>query len=167
MYAIRSYYALGRLSQKPFAQLISLLRARKVKENYRDIGGSSPLLHWTRLQAEGIAERLGPEFRPYVVMRYWSPRAEETLRQMAADGIEEAVVLSMYPHYTDATTGSSLKDFYRTAEQVYPQLVITSYSIHYTKLYEELRLPFYFLPSRENRYPRLRTVRKCTRNNFV
>lgn len=113
---------LGRLLQKPFAQLISLLRARKVRENYRDIGGSSPLLHWTRLQAEGIAERLGPEFRPYVVMRYWPPRAEETLRQMAADGIEEAVVLSMYPHYTDATTGSSLKDFHRTAEQVYPQL---------------------------------------------
>lgn len=113
---------LGSVLQKPFARLISLIRSRKVKENYRDIGGCSPLLQWTRRQAEGIAERLGPEFRPYVAMRYWQPRAEETLRRMAADGVEEAVVLSMYPHYTGATTGSSFKDFRRTAERVHPRL---------------------------------------------
>lgn len=113
---------LGSLLQKPFARLISTLRSRKVVENYRDIGGASPLLYWTQQQAEGIAARLGPEYRPYVAMRYWHPRAEETLRQMAADGVEEAVVLSMYPHYTKATTGSSVRNFRRAAEQVYPAL---------------------------------------------
>ena len=113
---------LGSLLQKPFARLISTVRSRKVVENYRDIGGASPLLHWTQKQAEGIAARLGPEYRPYVAMRYWHPRAEETLRQMAADGVEEAVVLSLYPHYTKATTGSSVKDFRRAAKEVHPGL---------------------------------------------
>ncbi len=113
---------LGGLLQKPFARLISFFRARKVVENYRHIGGSSPLLRWTERQAEAIAAHLGPRYRPYVVMRYWKPRAEEVLRQMAADGIERAVVLSMYPHYTGATTGSSVKEFRQVAERVHPGL---------------------------------------------
>jgi ferrochelatase len=113
---------LGNVLQKPFARLISFFRSRKVTEHYRDIGGSSPLLAWTRRQAEGIAGRLGPEYRPYVIMRYWHPRADQVLRQMAADGVKQAVVLSMYPHYTRATTGSSLNEFRRTAEQVHPEL---------------------------------------------
>jgi ferrochelatase len=113
---------LGEVLQKPFARLISHFRARRVRENYRAIGGKSPLLHWTMQQARAVAEELGPSFRPYVAMRYWHPRAEETLRRMAADGVERAVVLSMYPHYTGATTGSSLKDFRRAAEKVFPAL---------------------------------------------
>jgi ferrochelatase len=113
---------LGSLLQKPFARLLSFFRSRKVVEHYRDIGGSSPLLHWTTRQAEGIAHCLGEEYRPYVMMRYWHPRVEQVLRQMAADGVRQAVVLSMYPHYTGATTGSSLKDFRLTAERVCPEL---------------------------------------------
>lgn len=116
----------GALLQKPFARLISHFRAKKVRGNYRMIGGKSPLLDWTQKQAGGIAAKLGPQVRPYVVMRYWQPRAEEVLRQMQADGIEQAVVLSMYPHYTGATTGSSVNDFKRTAASVFPAL---SYSV--------------------------------------
>ncbi len=105
----------GALLQRPFARLISHFRAKRVVENYRTIGGRSPLLDWTRRQAEGIARELGPNYRPYVAMRYWTPTAEETVQQMTADGIDRAVVLSMYPHFTGATTGSSLKDFARAA----------------------------------------------------
>jgi ferrochelatase len=116
----------GALLQKPFARLISHFRARHVRENYRAIGGKSPLLEWTEKQAAGIAAKLGDQVKPYVVMRYWQPRAEPVLRQMAEDGVERAVVLSMYPHYTAATTGSSLNDFRRTAAAVHPQLHFTS-----------------------------------------
>jgi len=112
----------GALLQKPFARLISHFRAKKVRVNYRMIGGKSPLLEWTQKQASGIAAQLGPQFRPYVVMRYWQPRAEDVLRQMRIDGVEQAVVLSMYPHYTGATTGSSVNDFRRAAQAVFPSL---------------------------------------------
>ena len=112
----------GALLQKPFAKLISHFRAKKVVENYRAIGGKSPLLDWTRKQAQGIAERLGEAYRGRVVMRYWHPRADEVLEDLKKEGIQKAVVLSMYPHYTGATTGSSVNDFKRTAARVYPEL---------------------------------------------
>jgi protoporphyrin/coproporphyrin ferrochelatase len=115
---------LGALLQRPFARLISRRRAPMVRQNYAAIGGRSPLLDWTRRQAKGVAGELGPRFRPYVAMRYWSPTADEVVRQLALDGIERAVVLSMYPHYTGATTGSSVKDFRRAASAAHPRLTL-------------------------------------------
>jgi ferrochelatase len=111
----------GALLQKPFARLISHFRAKHVVENYRTIGGKSPLLEWTQKQAAGIAQRLD-NMQPFVVMRYWRPRAEDVLEQIKQAGIEQAVVLSMYPHYTGATTGSSINDFKRTAARIFPEL---------------------------------------------
>ncbi len=111
----------GALLQKPFAKMISHFRAKKVVENYRTIGGKSPLLEWTQKQAAGIAERLD-NVQPYVVMRYWHPFADDVLAEIKQAGIEKAVVLSMYPHYTGATTGSSVNDFKRAAAQVHPEL---------------------------------------------
>ena len=112
----------GAVLQKPFARLISYFRAKKVVENYRAIGGKSPLLEWTQKQAAGIAERLGDEVTPCVVMRYWHPFAAEVLAQLKAEGIDRATVVSMYPHYTGATTGSSVNDFKRAAAEVFPEL---------------------------------------------
>ena len=115
----------GALLQKPFAALISLLRAPKVRLNYAQIGGKSPQLMWTTRQVEGVARALGKHVRPYVAMRYWTPRADQAVQQMRADGITEAVVLSLYPHYTGATTGSSLNDFARAVRRHHPQLRYT------------------------------------------
>ena len=115
----------GALLQKPFAWLISRLRAPKVRVNYAAIGGKSPLLDWTVKQAEGVAALLGKSFIPYVAMRYWAPRADECLRQMKQAGIEQAVVVSMYPHFTGATTGSSINDFRKAAAKIHPRLQVT------------------------------------------
>lgn len=112
----------GALLQKPFARIISHFRSKKVVENYRAIGGKSPLLEWTQKQAAGIAERLGEQYVPFVIMRYWNPRAQPVLEELRAAGIKQATVVSMYPHYTGATTGSSVNDFTRTAAQIYPEL---------------------------------------------
>jgi protoporphyrin/coproporphyrin ferrochelatase len=114
---------LGSVLQRPFARIIAHFRSKKVAENYRAIGGRSPLLHWTTLQAQGISRELGDHFSPHVAMRYWHPTAAETVRQLAADGIERAVVLSMYPHYTPATTGSSIGNFRRAVADIHPALV--------------------------------------------
>ncbi|MDH3997872.1 MAG: ferrochelatase [Desulfuromonadales bacterium] len=115
----------GALLQKPFAFMISTLRAPKVRVNYASIGGKSPLLEWTQKQAQGTAAELGEQVEPFVAMRYWKPRAEVCLRQMKQQGIKQAVVLSMYPHYTNATTGSSIKDFEAAAKKIYPELEYT------------------------------------------
>ncbi len=113
---------LGALLQKPFAKLISHFRAKTVRENYRRIGGKSPLLHWTQLQAEKTCDQLGENWQAFVAMRYWMPRADDVVQRIAAQGIKDAVVVSLYPHYTGATTGSSIKDFRRAVSQHAPEL---------------------------------------------
>ena len=113
---------LGAVLQKPFARMISYFRAKTVRENYRRIGGKSPLLYWSRLQAEKTVELLGDDWRGYVAMRYWTPRADEVVAQLRVDGITDALVVSLYPHYTGATTGSSVNDFKRAVAQYYPEL---------------------------------------------
>jgi len=113
---------LGAWLQRPLARLIAHRRARRVRPNYAAIGGSSPLLHWTTRQVAGAAERAGHRFIPFVAMRYWTPRAEETVEAIRAAGLQRAMVLSLYPHYTGATTGSSINDFQQAVERLHPQL---------------------------------------------
>ncbi len=115
----------GALLQKPFAWMISAARTPKVRLNYASIGGKSPLLEWTTKQASGTAELLGSQVKPYVAMRYWHPLAKECLLQMKQQGIRQAVVLSMYPHFTRATTGSSINDFQACAARYFPELEYT------------------------------------------
>lgn len=99
--------------RKPLARRIARKRAPMVAPHYEKIGGGSPLLSITRAQAEGIAQRLtaaGTPTRPWVVMRYTPPRAAAVAAEIAAAGLARLVVLSLYPHYTSATTGTSVSD---------------------------------------------------------
>ena len=45
----------------------------EITENYRAIGGRSPLLEVTRRQVDALQEALGDEYRCYLGMRHWSP----------------------------------------------------------------------------------------------
>ncbi len=103
--------------QKPLAWLISGLRARKTKEAYAQIGGASPILWITRQQADALREALMDEgdFSVYVGMRYWHPFIEDSVNQALKDGIRRLIGLSLYPHYSRATTGSTKEKFDRAA----------------------------------------------------
>ncbi len=105
--------------QKPLASLIVNLRAKKAREFYALIGGKSPLEEITTAQASALRERLGPAMPVYVGMRYWKPFISDTVERMHRDGISRIVVLSLYPHYSIATTGSSVKAFKEAAAR-YP-----------------------------------------------
>jgi ferrochelatase len=112
----------GPLLQKPFARLLSRRRAPKAMENYRQIGGKSPLLEWTERQACGLSATLDPSWPVYVIMRYWSPRAQEVLWRMRNEQVRQALVLPLYPQYAEATSGSSLADFRQAAATLFPEL---------------------------------------------
>ena len=45
----------------------------EITENYRAIGGASPLLGATQRQVDALAARLGDGYRCYLGMRHWSP----------------------------------------------------------------------------------------------
>jgi protoporphyrin/coproporphyrin ferrochelatase len=72
----------------------------EITENYRAIGGRSPLLDVTRTQVDALQARLGDEYRCYLGMRHWAPWIEEVVGEMVEDGIERAVGLVLAPHFS-------------------------------------------------------------------
>jgi protoporphyrin/coproporphyrin ferrochelatase len=72
----------------------------EITENYRAIGGSSPLLAVSRRQVDALASELGPEYRCYLGMRHWAPWIEEVVGEMLDDGITHAVSLVLAPHFS-------------------------------------------------------------------
>lgn len=96
--------------QPVIARFIVKRRSRHAEENYRLIGGSSPLRKLTEEQAANLAKELGDEYRCFVAMRYWHPSTIEALAEIKKAGITEITALSLYPHYSKATTGSSVNE---------------------------------------------------------
>ena len=113
---------------------------------YRLIGGKSPLLDITKAQAEALEKALnevgdnppqspltlrgdkrgvteagggGFDFRVYIGMRYWHPSIEATVKQMCDEGIRSVLAMSLYPHYSLATSGSALEKFHQVIRE-YP-----------------------------------------------
>jgi ferrochelatase len=72
----------------------------EITENYRAIGGSSPLLAVSRRQVDALAAELGPGYRCYLGMRHWSPWIEDVVGEMAEDGVTQAVSLVLAPHFS-------------------------------------------------------------------
>ncbi|MDX2255011.1 MAG: ferrochelatase [Pseudanabaenaceae cyanobacterium bins.39] len=100
------------LLQAPLALLISTLRAKKSQENYKKIGGGSPLRRITEAQAQALKLQLqqkGYDAQVYIGMRYWHPFTEEAIAQIKQDAIEELIILPLYPQFSISTTGSSFR----------------------------------------------------------
>ena len=132
--------------QKPIAWLISTTRHKKTEGFYSLIGGKSPILDITNAQAKAleaalntrdegrgtrdeIVRRLSEQserssiipsalhFKVCVGMRYWHPLIEEVIPEIHNAGIRKLIVLSLYPQYSLATTGSSLSKFKEVASK--------------------------------------------------
>ncbi|MEW6719860.1 MAG: ferrochelatase [Thermodesulfobacteriota bacterium] len=126
----------GAVTQPVFAYLVAALRARKVREYYREIGGGSPIGTLTENQRAALEKALratGGNFRVYVGMRYWHPLSKHAALEMKDDGVTHAIALPLYPQYCRATTGSSLKDLRRWLHWAgcsFPVTEVRSYPEH-------------------------------------
>jgi ferrochelatase len=109
------------LARKPLAKYISTTRSKVVGKHYAEIGGGSPIRRLTGQQATALQSALmarqinGRQISAKVIvaMRYWHPDTSEALASLAAAPFDELVLLPLYPHYSFATTGSSLKEWNR------------------------------------------------------
>lgn len=103
------------LARKPLAKLISVTRSKKVRQHYAEIGGGSPLRRLTEKQAHALEATLRPHIpaRVIVAMRYWHPNTQHAIEKLESAPFDELVLLPLYPHYSFATTGSSLKEWNR------------------------------------------------------
>ncbi|XP_062057708.1 ferrochelatase, mitochondrial isoform X3 [Lepus europaeus] len=105
--------------QSKLGPFIAKRRTSKIQEQYRRIGGGSPIKMWTSKQGEGMVkllDELSPHTAPhkyYIGFRYVHPLTEEAIEEMERDGLERAIAFTQYPQYSCSTTGSSLNAIYR------------------------------------------------------
>lgn len=116
LFSDRDIIRLGpKFLQKPLAYLISTMRHGKTEGFYKQIGGKSPIFEITAAQAGDLEKALnsvgGPRYSVFIGMRYWHPLIDDVVPEIHLKGIERLVVLGLYPHYSVATTGSSVSKF--------------------------------------------------------
>jgi ferrochelatase len=108
------------LLRRPIAKLISSRRSIPVAGRYAEIGRRSPIGALTERQRLRLVEAVSLYVDPVAVvaMRYWHPFTAEAVDALRKAGpLDEIVLLPLYPHYSYATTLSSLKEWRRVADQ--------------------------------------------------
>ncbi len=102
--------------QKLFAKIISSRRAPKVAEEYKLIGGKSPINEWTEIQRKMLEEKLqsyDSNISVFTAMRYWNPITKDVAEEIKSQNFDRIVLLPLYPHYSISTTGSSFNEWDR------------------------------------------------------
>jgi len=97
---IEPYYTHIRHGRKPEPEAL-----QDLKDRYQAIGGISPLAKITEDQTKELEKALNEqqdeyEFKAYIGLKHITPFIEETVQQMATDGIEEAISIVLAPHYS-------------------------------------------------------------------
>jgi ferrochelatase len=120
------------LARKPLATLISITRSKVAGQHYAAIGGGSPIRRLTEQQARALELALRPHSpaRTIVAMRYWHPDTSEAIAALESAPFDEIVLLPLYPHYSFATTGSSLKQWNRLYKPRVPVHLIDHFFDH-------------------------------------
>jgi protoporphyrin/coproporphyrin ferrochelatase len=108
-------FPLSFLFRKRLAKLISTKRAPKIIEQYKHIGGKSPIFELTTKQANALQNELNGKIdsKVYIAMRYWKPFTEDVINQLINDRIDEVILLPLYPQFSISTTGSSVNEWTR------------------------------------------------------
>ena len=89
--------------------------AHAYKKIWRKESNESPLLYFTRNQAEKLNKKIGNE--KVIVdfaMRYGSPSIKSKLNILKDAGCENIIILPLYPQYAAATTATVCDEVYRS-----------------------------------------------------
>ena len=97
----------------PLANFISKRRASIAKNIYKKIGNKSPILELTKNQAKNLENSLSKkgDYKCFVVMRYWYPRAFDVIKKVKEYNPEEIILLPLYPQFSASTSGSSINEW--------------------------------------------------------
>lgn len=101
----------------PLARFAAHRRSRVAREIYAGLGGASPLVANTDMQARALELALGRDYRCFVAMRYWHPMSGEAARKVKDWKPDDIVCLPLYPQFSTTTTGSSMRAWEAAAER--------------------------------------------------
>ena len=105
-------------------------RSPRVARLYKQIwtDGGSPLKVITEAQAAALQQRFSPEtMQVTYAMTYGEPSFEQRVEELERRGVENILVLPLYPQYS-ATTTASIYDQY--ARLIMQQRVVSSIQVH-------------------------------------
>ncbi|MBD2860983.1 ferrochelatase [Paenibacillus oceani] len=129
---IEAYYTHIRRGSPPSPEQLKALTDR-----YEAIvGGFFPLRENTNRQVEALEQTLNRdsadiEYKCYQGLKHASPFIEDGVKQMAEDGIREAVGIVLAPHYSVMSVGGYIKRAQETAEPLGVQMkFVKSYHLH-------------------------------------
>ena len=105
------------LLRKFIAFMIVKSRKKAAIENYKEIGGKSPLVKNTKKLVKKLQEKSEDIYITFA-MRYTPPFSKEVIEDLKRRDIKEVFLLPMYPHYSTTTTKSSLEEFVKTAKEL-------------------------------------------------
>ena len=98
---------------------ILTFRPSKTAHAYKKIWlkdqNESPLLYFTRSQANKLSNKIGEE--KVIVdfaMRYGNPSIKSKMNKLKKEGCENIIVLPLYPQYAAATTATVCDEVYRS-----------------------------------------------------
>ena len=95
---------------------------KEIVHRYSLIGGGSPLLRITTLQAEALRKSIAHPV--YIGMRNWRPFIPEAVRRLSEDGVERVVAVCLAPQNSRTSIGLYRKYLMDAVEQVRPGLVV-------------------------------------------
>ena len=89
--------------------------AHAYKKIWRKESNESPLLFFTRSQANKLKNNIGSEkIIVNFAMRYGNPSIKSRLNELKEEGCENIVILPLYPQYAAATTATVCDEVYRS-----------------------------------------------------
>jgi ferrochelatase len=111
--AVEPYYTHIRGGRPPAPHLLEELR-----ERYRLVGGSTPLLEITEATRAALQDQLARygTYRVFLGMKHWHPYIEEGVKAMNEAGIRRAVGLVLAPHYSRMSI-AGYYDYIRKAQE--------------------------------------------------
>jgi len=89
--------------------MITKSRLKTAQNNYRQIGGKSPICELTARLCGKISHFLEDDETAAFAMNYTPPFTKDVLAEFA--DVSEIVVFPLYPHHSVTTVTSSLNDF--------------------------------------------------------
>ena len=94
-------------------QIIISKRLKESQENYKKLGGMSPIVGHTKRLVRRLNKELGADV--FYEMRYTPPFASDIMPKLV--GYDEIYASPMYPHYSSTTTKSSIEEFTKVAKK--------------------------------------------------
>ncbi len=107
------------------AKFISNKRKNTAKLIYQQIGGKSPIVEETLLQAKALEKALnensqetGNVYKVFIAMRYWHPMTKEVVDEVKLYSPDHVVLLPLYPQFSTTTSKSSINEWFKYSENI-------------------------------------------------